>query len=242
MGEVPEWGPENADSSEGAEDESADGSPTEGTADELDEVLQPVYEEDVKDASEDELTPEQKKELEGALIADEIVVVGRRCDPDCSTWIDPSTGMEFVILHIDSEVSGLGVHAPDWANAGHWFIETPTNSFGMGPAGGTATAFPPGGSSSYLLAGAPVAILSHDQRVGAGEGVSEIRVYGPPGFTAKVDEFARSESLGHYVINGTCQNFIADVLTHAGAVNIPKTFGDQSHGRVDRETPMIGYQ
>jgi RHS repeat-associated protein len=150
------------------------------------------------------------------------------------TWIDPSTGKEFVVVH---HTIAAGGDAAKWANLAHWFIETPTNTFGMGAAGGTATGpLPPGWWRSL-----PVAILPQDELPRGGEGYYATRVYGPPGFTQKVDQFARSESLGTYIADGTCQTFCADVLRKAGAESVDKTFAPQTVKDVGRSVRYLSW-
>jgi hypothetical protein len=157
----------------------------------------------------------------------ETFTAGRTSTPEISAWVDEKTGKEYVELWHKS--SAFGVPLPPEINKEvaleHWWIETPTNSFGMGPLGGRGTDPPPG-----VIASLQVGINPHDEMGkaaggGPASGYYVTRIYGPPGFTAKVNEFARSQALGTIFIDGTCQTFCSEVLIHAGAEQIPERFG-----------------
>lgn len=48
------------------------------------------------------------------------------------------------------------------------------------------------------------------------------RIYGPPGFTSRVDQQAEiGKKLGIFGFSGTCQTFCSRVLGNAGAYSVP---------------------
>ena len=139
---------------------------------------------------------------------------------------------EYVMLHRSE--TAFDIKLPDSLNFEHWWIETPTNSFGLAQAGATGTDTPPDGPT--LTAGiTPHGQEGRDLYGYLKSGYYSTRIYGPAGFTHKVDSFARSEAMGIYLVTGTCQTFCADVLTSVGAYNVPTPFpGPHVTGYIDQ--------
>ena len=151
-------------------------------------------------------------------------------------WHDPNLGLEYVNVLVGQEA--FGAYADPRFRLGHWYIETPQHSFGLGPFGatwGTDINWNPivPKEQEYLLRNpAMTAITSH---VGMGRdpdtgqlrpGWSEIRVYGREGFTERVNAQAiYGQPMGTYGLpgTGTCQEFCSDILQRTGAINVPLT-------------------
>jgi RHS repeat-associated protein len=149
-------------------------------------------------------------------------VAGESREP--RTWTDKVTGQEYVNLWRQQEAFGMS--APTGWDMEHWWIETPSYEFGMGPLGSLwGTIVAPGGPTPY------VGITDHKhwgREFNSGKpkpGYYVTRIYGPPGFTSRVNQQAElGKKLGVWGVpwqHGSCQSFCRQVLRNAGAKNIP---------------------
>jgi RHS repeat-associated protein len=150
-------------------------------------------------------------------------------------WVARNLDLEYVNVLVGPEA--FGVTADQRFLLGHWYIETPQESFGIGPWGTVwGTDFNFTGRLKKELSGSQsinAIEITHHEGMGrdltTGQlrpGWRELRVYGTAGFTERVNASAVYGSYaGDYggPNTGTCQEFCVRVLGEAGAINIPST-------------------
>jgi len=154
-------------------------------------------------------------------------------------WRNPDLDLEYVKVRIGPDA--FGVVGDQKYGLGHWVIVTPQGTFGLGQY--AATSGTEATATEKLEASSrtgdwryrnPIATAATNQIY---EGINpatgqllpgwiEVEVYGPSGFTERVNMEAKlGVYLGNYAFpgTGTCQEFCTGVLNRAGAINPPAT-------------------
>jgi RHS repeat-associated protein len=157
-------------------------------------------------------------------------------------WSEPQLGLEYVKVRIAPNAFTVLSGDPQY-RLGHWLLVTPQEEFSIGTFGAdwgsdiTVTKriedylWRPDMDDRIRNLDPFATAVTHHSGMGldpaTGQllpGWTEERVYGPSGFTARVNAQATyGRYVGDYVLSGTCQEYCVDVLQKAGAVNTPAT-------------------